>query len=248
MKVLGVIPARFKSSRFPGKPLVSICGKPMIIHVAEKADEAFGRNGFVVATDDIRIKETVEKNGYNSIITSEDTMTGTDRLWEVAQKMEADIYINIQGDEPIIDPNDILKIVGVKKNFPNFIVNAYTRILENEDPFSINIPKVIVNMEHELIYMSRMAIPGCKNEMAKPIYYKQVCIYAFSYEELKAFGTNQSKTYLESFEDIEILRFLEMGYKIKMVETFSDSLSVDVPSDVVAVERALAGKNHNPNG
>lgn len=245
MKVLGIIPARFKSSRFPGKPLVNISGKPMIVHVAEKAEEAFGRDGFVVATDDIRIMDTVKKYGYNAISTSDDAMTGTDRLWEVAQKIKADIYVNIQGDEPMIDPKDILNIVAKKIEFPDFIVNGYSRILGSENPFSINIPKVIVNMKQELIYMSRMAIPGCKNENAKPFYYKQVCIYAFNYEELKAFGTHQSKTYLESFEDIEILRFLEMGYKIKMVETSAASLAVDIPEDVEIVEKALAQINPN---
>lgn len=239
MKFLGVIPARYKSSRYPGKPLVHIAGKPLVIHVCEKAEMALGKDNFVVATEDERIVHEVHKWGYNAVLTTDNPKTGTDRLWEVAQKIKADIYINIQGDEPMLDPIDIYKVYQARLNNPQFITNGYCKISENEDPHSINIPKVIFNEKNELIYMSRMAIPGVKGRTDRPDYYKQVCIYTFTFEELKAFGERVHKTYLESFEDIEILRFLEMGYKIKMVETSGASLAVDVPDDVIAVEQAL---------
>ena len=113
-EIIGVIPARYKSSRFPGKPLQKILGKPMIIHVAEKVEQALGRENTIIATDDVRISEVVKSYGYQFIMTSENHKTGTDRLYEVSQKIEAKIYINIQGDEPVINPDDILKIAEHK--------------------------------------------------------------------------------------------------------------------------------------
>jgi 3-deoxy-manno-octulosonate cytidylyltransferase (CMP-KDO synthetase) len=239
MKILGVIPARYKSSRFEGKPLALICEIPMIIHVAQRVESALGRENFVIATDDNRISEIVVKWGYRVVMTSTNALTGTDRLWEVAQNIQADIYVNIQGDEPIINPDDILEVVKNKIEFPNCIINAYTQLQTNEDPNSLNIPKVVFNEKQELIYMSRLPIPGNKNGISGAKYYKQVCIYAFSYHELEAFGTKIKKTILESYEDIEILRFLEMGFKIKMIQTSSASLAVDVPEDIQSVELAL---------
>lgn len=236
---LGIIPARYKSSRFPGKPLIEILGKPLVINVCEKAASALGIENFVVATEDQRIVDEVEKWGYNAVLTTDNPKTGTDRLWEVAQQIQADYYINIQGDEPMIDPDDILKVYNARLLEPELITNGYCTLLESEDPHSVNIPKVIVNEREELIYMSRLALPGIKGRNDKPVYHKQVCIYTFTYDELKAFGERKEKTLLESFEDIEILRFLEMGYRIKMVKTGGASLAVDVPEDVTAVEKAL---------
>ncbi len=114
MKVIGIIPARYKSSRFPGKPLALILNKPMIIWVCEIVEKALGKENTFVATDDKQIKETVLKHGYNVVMTSENCLTGTDRLWEVAQKIKADIYVNIQGDEPTLDPNEIYGLLSEK--------------------------------------------------------------------------------------------------------------------------------------
>jgi 3-deoxy-manno-octulosonate cytidylyltransferase (CMP-KDO synthetase) len=238
MKVIGIIPARYKSSRFPGKPLALILNKPMIIWVCEIVEKALGKENTYVATDDKRIEETVFKHGYKVVLTSENCLTGTDRLWEVAQKIDADIYVNIQGDEPTLDPNEILRIVEVKKQNPDFVVNGMTRILDKEDPANLNLPKVLVNNKNELIYMSRLPIPGVKGS-GTPNYFKQVCIYAFNFDELKAYGTCTEKAYYEKFEDIEILRFFDLNKKIKMVETKATSLAVDVPEDIMAVESAL---------
>jgi len=239
--VLGIIPARYKSSRFPGKPLVNILGKPLVIHVAEKVSEALGKENFVVATEDQRIADEVARWGYVAVMTSDRPRTGTDRLWEVAQQMEAKIYLNIQGDEPMVKPEDILRIYRTKSDFPDHIINGYTEVGIDEDPGSVNIPKVIINENEELVYMSRLPIPGIKRRDVTPQYFKQVCIYAFSFEELRAFGERGAKTYLESFEDIEILRFLEMGHKIKMVKTQCSSLAVDVPEDLAGVTKAMSG-------
>jgi 3-deoxy-manno-octulosonate cytidylyltransferase (CMP-KDO synthetase) len=237
---LGIIPARYASSRFPGKPLVDILGKPLVIWVCELTVKALGVENTYVATDDDRIFNCVKEHGYNAIMTSSKHLTGTDRLVEVAEKLEAKVYINIQGDEPMVDPDDILRVLEVKKNDPSYIVNAMTNISSVEDPESINIPKVITSLNKELIYMSRKSLPGIKGKFERsPVFKKQVCIYAFNKEELVAYGNQKEKTPLEHFEDIEILRFLELGYKIKMVEVNNASLAVDVIEDVKKVEDAL---------
>jgi len=236
MKVIGIIPARYKSSRFPGKPLALILNKPMIIWVCEITEKALGKENTFVATDDDRIKKVVESYGYNVVMTSDNCLTGTDRLWEVAQKIPADIYVNIQGDEPTLDPNEIIRFVEVKKNNPDFIINGMTKITEEENPENVNLPKVLVNNKNDLIYMSRLPIPGIKSS-GTPTYFKQVCIYAFNYNELKAYGTCKEKAYYEKLEDIEILRFFDLRIKIKMVETKLTSLAVDIPEDVEIVEK-----------
>lgn len=243
MKVIGLIPARYKSSRFPGKPLIKILDKPMIIWVCEIVERALGRENTYVATDDEKIDELVRRFGYNTIMTSETCLTGTDRLWEAAQKIDADIYVNIQGDEPTLDPKEILNVVEAKKNNMDIIVNGMTKLTESEDPCNINIPKVLVNKFNELIYMSRLPIPGVKNNGEEPDYYKQVCIYAFTFEELKLYGECIQKANYEKYEDIEILRFFDLGKKIQMIEMNVSSLAVDTPEDVNLVEAWLSREN-----
>jgi 3-deoxy-manno-octulosonate cytidylyltransferase (CMP-KDO synthetase) len=240
MKKIGVIPARFKSSRFPGKPLVKISGIPMIIRVAEIVSEALGKENTFVATEDDRIKKVVESHGYNVVMTSDNCLTGTDRVWEVAQKIEADIYLNIQGDEPLLNPLDILSISKEKEKFPNHVINGMIDLDSNEDPENINLPKVLVNKQNDLIYMSRLPIPGIKDSLKGfPVYKKQVCIYAFNYDELKIFGQSNIKAEYEKYEDIEILRFFDFSIPIKMVETSTSSLAVDVVEDVAKIENFL---------
>ena len=243
MKAIGVIPARFKSSRYPGKPLADILGKPMVIHVAEKAEQAMGRDNVYVATEDQRIFDVVTSYGYNCVMTTDKPLTGTDRIWEVAQQIPADIYINIQGDEPVVNPLDIVAVLEEKKRSMDCIVNGMCYLNEDENPHDINIPKVLVSFDNTLLYMSRLAIPGIKDsKVGKPKYRKQVCIYAFSFEEIKAYGLKTSKAECELYEDIEILRFLDMGYKIRMVETHPGSIAVDNPEDVAKVLAYLNAK------
>lgn len=246
MKIIGIIPARFKSSRFPGKPLALILGKPMIIWVCEIVEKALGIENTFVATDDERIASIVIENGFQVIMTSEDCKTGTDRLWDAAQKIDADIYLNIQGDEPMLNPNEIIRILNVKKEYPDYIINGMAPLMFDESPTNVNIPKVLTNKYNDLIYMSRLPIPGIKSS-GKPIYYKQVCIYAFNYNQLKVFGSCAEKTYYESFEDIEILRFFDLGFKIKMVEMTSTSLAIDIPEDISMVEKAIQNMQNNRN-
>lgn len=243
MKIIAVIPARFKSSRFPGKPLVSILGKPMIIRVAEIVASLISKKDVYIATDDERIKNEVEKFGFQAIMTSSSNKTGTDRVYEVSKSIDADIYINIQGDEPLISPKDIQLVIDKKIQFPNEVVNGYCALKENENVESTDIPKVIFSSTERLIYMSRLPIPGVKDKnQTSPDFYKQVCIYGFSSNELKLFGTTNSKRPIEHSEDIEILRFLELDHPVRMVKVSKASIAVDRPEDVAKVEFELNNK------
>ncbi|MGE6419454.1 3-deoxy-manno-octulosonate cytidylyltransferase [Alteromonas macleodii] len=234
-----VIPARFESSRYPGKPLVELAGKPMIIWVAEIAAKAVGLSNVYVATDDERISSVVNGCGYQSVMTGE-ALTGTDRLAEAVENIDADIIINVQGDEPLVNPEDILKVLRAKERKPEHVINGFSYLRESEDPQNVNIPKVIVNESSELVYMSRAALPGFKDQKNAPAKYKkQVCIYAFNKPQLHEFRSFGRKSELEHSEDIEILRFLELGIPIEMVETRPGSLAVDCPDDVLPVEAAL---------
>lgn len=240
MKTIIIIPARYKSSRFPGKPLIKLLGRPMIQIVAELSARAVGQENVIIATENSEIFNFIKQIGYTGIMTSKHCLTGTDRLAEVAQKIKADIYVNVQGDEPLVNPDDILKIIEAKKKYYNEVINGYTIIEKDEDPNSVNIPKVIFTEDKHLVYISRNSLPGFKDNKNKPLaYYKQVCIYAFNREELLAYGKYGRKSNLEQFEDIEILRFFEFGKLIRLVNTSAGSLAVDEPNDVKKVEAAL---------
>ena len=246
MKTVIIIPARYKSTRFPGKPLTPIHGKPMILWVAELCAEVLPSECVYIATEDFQIKEVVEKAGFNVVMTSNKCTTGTDRIAEVATQIEADIYVNVQGDEPLLNPADILSIIEVKKQYPNEVINGYSKIGDNEDPESVNIPKVIFNENQQMVYISRNLLPGSKTkEFVPPNYYKQVCIYAFSKKELFDFVDFGRKGTVEFYEDIEILRFLDIGSKIRVVETKGSSLAVDIPEDVKRVEEAILNKKND---
>jgi len=246
MKTVIIIPARYKSSRFPGKPLTLILGKPMILWVAELCAKALPVEFVYIATDNLKIKEVVEEAGFNVVMTSEKALTGTDRVAEAANQIDADIYINVQGDEPLLDPNDILSIINFKKKYPNQIINGYCKINENEDQNSLHIPKVIFSENNQMIYMSRHLIPGSKSKNFKPSnYFKQVCIYAFNKKELTEYSGFGRKGTLELIEDIEILRFLDIGLIIRVVETKNSSIAVDVPLDVKRVEEEILRKVKN---
>jgi len=240
LKSIIVIPARFKSSRFPGKPLAKILDKPMIQWVAELSAKVVSRENVYIATENTKIFNAVTELGYEAIMTSEKCLTGTDRLAEIAKKVKADIYVNVQGDEPMVKPNDIQKIIEAKKKYPDDVINGYATIEKDEDVNSINIPKVIFTNDKRLVYISRKALPGFKEKKNEPqVYYKQVCIYAFNRQELLTYGSYGRKSILEQSEDIEILRFLEWDKTIRLVQTSSGSLAVDEARDIEKVEFAF---------
>jgi len=240
MRSVVMIPARYGSSRYPGKPLVALLGKPMILWVAELSASAVGSENVYIATDDERIASVVNEAGFQAVMTTDDALTGTDRLAQAAAQIDADIYINVQGDEPLVNPEDILKVRDAKLANMDEVINGFSWIGDNEDPSNVNIPKVITTEDSQLIYMSRVALPGLKDRKCAPKRYKkQVCIYAFTNDELQAFRNFGRKSELEQSEDIEVLRFLELGKTIRLVETRPGSLAVDVPEDVAKVEEAL---------
>jgi 3-deoxy-manno-octulosonate cytidylyltransferase (CMP-KDO synthetase) len=240
MKSVVVIPARYASTRYPGKPLVPLLGRPMLSWVYDIGVSALGKESTYVATDDDRIFDYCVSNGMNVIMTRSDCLTGTDRLADFSRQVSAEIYINLQGDEPMVDPRDILKVVAAKRENYNSVINCYTELSDSEDPCSENIPKVVVSQNGRLLYMSRAAVPGFKDSKNKPAnYFKQVCIYAFSPAELDLFSSVKEKGSVERSEDIEILRFLEFDVPVKMLRVDGGSLAVDIPEDVARVEAAL---------
>lgn len=238
--VVGVIPVRYQSSRFPGKPLALILGKPMVLWVAEKVAQVIGKHRTYVATDDERIKEVVESAGFQVVMTSSDCLTGTDRVCEFAKQVDSRIYLNVQGDEPLVDPKDILKVIESKRKNLYMVAHAMCKLRPDEDPYDLNIPKVITNRYGELIYASRAPIPHTKSgDLSGITFYKQVCIYAFNGHELGHYYCHPKKTYCEQYEDIEILRFIDLGYMVKMVEVDKAPVAVDLPEHIPIVEKLL---------
>ena len=250
---VAVIPARYASTRFPGKPLVPLLGRPMLLWVADLCAEAVGAANVVIATEDERIRSVAVDAGFRAEMTSEQALTGTDRIAEIADRLGSDTILNVQGDEPLIDPQDIVRIAAVKRAHPEVVVNGYHPLGPEEDPTDANLPKVVIDRDERLLYMSRAAIPGTKAGGRSPdvTYLKQVCIYGFSPADLRRFaeaGAAGGKGTLEASEDIEILRYLELGHPVRMVRTSRTSLAVDAPGDVAKVEAALQRSGAAPTG
>lgn len=241
-RILGVIPARFKSSRFNGKPLALIDGIPMIMRTYLQAKKSELLDKLVVATDDSKIYNYCESESIPVIMTSDNCLTGTDRIAEVATLLDYDLYINIQGDEPVIDPDSISQIAKLYNEHKDYTVyNLYKVMSDMREVNSHTIVKVIVNQNDELLYMSRLPIPYSNSSLIQK-FKQQIPVYGFTKEALSIFSS-YNRTLNEKFEDVEILRFVDLGYKVKMAETFVDSIAVDVPSDILKVEKFLHLKN-----
>lgn len=237
MKFIGIIPARYQSVRFPGKPLVMIHGKPMIQHVYELAEVALGQ--VWVATDDQRISETVRKFGGNCIMTSPEHRSGTDRCAEAARQISVladfDVVINIQGDEPFIQPEQIRSLSRCFSGDTEIatLVRRITDIRELTDP---NKPKVVISSRSEALYFSRSAIPfarGVSPEdwLRHTTYLAHIGIYGFRADILQKI-TALSPGILETVESLEQLRWLENGFRIKVAETDFYSFGIDTPEDL----------------
>jgi 3-deoxy-manno-octulosonate cytidylyltransferase (CMP-KDO synthetase) len=238
MKILLVIPARFQSSRLPGKPLIDFLGKSMIQRTYEKCAKVFDSKFIFVATDDEQIYKHCENLNIQVVMTSSDCLTGTDRVAEFALLNEADYYINVQGDEPLINPADILKVLENIKKYNGEIINGYAPIDNEKHYNSISIPKVVFRPDGRLLYMSRSPIPGNKNNLFVKSW-RQICIYAFPKEALIRYSRVKDKTLLESIEDIEILRFMELGFDVRMIQLSTDSIAVDTADDVEEVMKII---------
>ncbi|HTZ40706.1 MAG TPA: 3-deoxy-manno-octulosonate cytidylyltransferase [Syntrophales bacterium] len=245
MKVAVIIPSRYQSSRFMGKPLADVLGKPMIQHVYERVLKSESTSLAAVATDDRRIFEAVEKFGGRVILTSPDHATGTDRIAEAAGTLDLageDIIVNIQGDQPTFEPTQIDEVAKPLLEDPavDFSTLIY-RIRREEEITDPNAVKVAFDRNHFALYFSRSTIPFVRDRGKAADYWKHHGIYAYRMSFLSVF-TKLPQGTLEKLEALEQLRALEHGYRIKVVETPYDSIEVDTPHDLERVKAFLAGK------
>ena len=244
-----VIPARYESTRFPGKPLTNILGKTMLQRTVEQCYKVVAETLVYVATDDSRVAQHCEEIGVRCIMTSPKCLTGTDRIAEFAQHVDALAYINVQGDEPVFNPNDLKLLIErtVNASFSSksqrMIINGYTEIETEAELYNHSVPKVAISLNEELLYMSRSAIPGNKKGHGFNFGYRQVCLYSFSKMALFDFARYGKKTPFEESEDIEILRFLEMDCRVEMVKMSNLSQPVDNPQDVDLVKEIIKERN-----
>ncbi|MCL7748036.1 3-deoxy-manno-octulosonate cytidylyltransferase [Halalkalibacter alkaliphilus] len=241
MKVVGVIPARYGSTRFPGKPLALINGKPMIQHVYEQVTKSKELETVVVATDHEDIKRVVEEFGGKAIMTRTDHETGSDRISEVTGKVDGDFYVNVQGDEPLIRPELIDALVQAAKESPEAVVTAKTAIKNEEDVTNPNVVKVVTNKKGFALYFSRSAVPYNRSGLEHK-HFKHLGLYGYPKEVLNQF-VQLPPSDLEKVEVLEQLRLLENGYSLKVVETTYDAVGVDTPEDIEKVEMILGGNN-----
>jgi len=228
MKIIGVIPARMESTRFPGKPLELIAGKPMLVHVCERAAAGIGWEQVFVATDSDEIKEVVTKADFQIVMTG-DAKTGTDRVAQVAAQTKAEIYVNIQCDEPTINPEGIRRVAWTKINNMDRVICGVQPLLKGELE-NTNVVKAVFHQgKRPLVYMSRQPVPTT---------HKQVGVYAFTPKELAAFAA-KGVSDLEEREGIEVLRCLDMDMNIGVCELPGNAVSVNVIEDIAVAEKEL---------
>ena len=243
MSAIAVIPARYASTRLPGKPLVRLAGKTMIERVWERVRRATSISGVIVATDDERIRSEVAAFGGEALMTRADHRSGTERVAEVAAaRSDADIVVNVQGDEPLIEPAAIDAAVEAMGSAEEVgVATLAVPIANPADIMDANVVKVVLDFDGNALYFSRAPIPWVRDR-GGPVHarhLKHLGLYAFRREALLEFATFPQGD-LERIEQLEQLRWLENGYRIRVVETEYDSVSVDMPEDVTRVEQLLA--------
>lgn len=243
MKAIGVIPARWGATRFEGKVLANLLGKPLVQHVWENAKKAKTLDSLIVACDDERIMKAVEAFGGKAVYTSPDQPSGTDRLAEVLNPLDVDIAVNIQGDEPLVKPIMIDSLViALQEEKGAQMATVIRKIDDDMELTNSNVVKVVVDKNGYALYFSRYAIPYNRTNSVdaskRPKHYKHIGLYAFTKDFLFTFR-NLPKSSLENAEKLEQLRALEYGYRIKTVETKFDTVGVDTPEDLKRAEEAL---------
>lgn len=240
MNFLVVIPARFQSTRFPGKPLAVLGGSPLIEHVWRRCCRAVDATHVIIATDDNRIAQTASAFGAVVEMTSDACLTGTDRVAEVASRRDAEWYVNVQGDEPFVDPAAIRTVIAAAGSATSDIaaINTMSVITEEAEFRSETVPKPVTDIHGRLLYMSRAAIPTDK-KLAFRAAFRQVGLYAFRRSALTAYRPGAAKSPLEEIEDIEVLRLLEVGLRVQMVEVPPSGIAVDTPKDLVRAQTYL---------
>jgi 3-deoxy-manno-octulosonate cytidylyltransferase (CMP-KDO synthetase) len=238
MKIIGIIPSRYASTRFPGKPLIDIKGKTMIQRVYEQTSKCTLLTEIYVATDDDRIYKHVKDFGGNVIMTSPSHSSGTERCFEVAANINSeneDIIINIQGDEPYINPEQIEKLISCFDELSVEIATLIKRIILTEELLNPNVVKVVKSFMNDAIYFSRSPIPFVRGKekeewITETNFYKHIGIYGYKYSTLERI-VNLSTGELEKAESLEQLRWLESGFKIKTKETDFENIAIDTPED-----------------
>ena len=239
MSVCAIIPARYASTRFPGKPLADICGKPMIQHVYERTLQAGSVGRVIVATDDERIRAVVAGFGGEVALTRADHPSGTDRLAEVAATLDADLVVNVQGDEPLIDPVMIDQAVRPLQQDASVVMGTLkSRIVDAADYANPNVVKVVTDVSGFALYFSRAPIPYQRDDVPAPLF-KHVGLYVYRRDFLLKYP-RLPETPLEQAEKLEQLRALEHGYRIFVAETDRQSIGVDVPEDLQKVIAELS--------
>ncbi len=242
--VVAIVPARYESNRFRGKPLAAIAGKPMIQHVVERANRVALLSRVVVATDDLRIAECVASFGGEYVMTRNDHVSGSDRLAEAAELIglgDEDIVVNIQGDQPLFPPQVIDQVARPMLDEPDLPMSTLIyKIIRREEIADPNHVKTVFDHNHYALYFSRAPIPFQRNpnEAVAPTYYKHLGFYAYRKKFLTAF-VHLPEGEWERYEKLEQLRALEYGYKIKVILTEHDSIEVDTPEDLLRVEQYL---------
>ncbi|HKA36393.1 MAG TPA: 3-deoxy-manno-octulosonate cytidylyltransferase [Thermoanaerobaculia bacterium] len=239
LKIVGVLPARYASVRFPGKPLASIAGKPMILRVLEAGMAARRLSRVLVATDDERIAAAVRAAGGEAVLTSPDAASGTDRLAEAARSIPADVYVNIQGDEPMMSSENIDRAVDALLASPDRGIATIAIEISAGEASDPNAVKVAVAQDGRALYFSRAPIPYPR--YGQPSYRKHLGLYAYRAATLAEVAA-LPRSPLEKMESLEQLRWLEAGYDIWVAEAASDSIGVDTPEDLARVELLLSRK------
>lgn len=235
--IVAVIPARYQSARFPGKPLAMIAGKTMIQRVYEQVKKASGINKVVVATDDERIYNTVKQFHGEAVMTG-CCNCGTERVYEAIKNLSCEIVVNVQGDEPLIKPEMINELIANFEDGDVVMATLCKEITAADDIGNPNIVKVIRDKNDNAMYFSRYSIPFNRDGRNDIRYFKHIGIYAYKKDLLKKY-VGMEKTTLEKAENLEQLRILESGYKIKVKETIYDSIGVDTPEDILKVETEI---------
>ena len=238
---VGVIPSRYQSSRFPGKPLADICGKPMLWWVYQQASKVKNLDDLIVATDDNRIADVCQQYQMKHIMTASDHNTPTSRLYEVSTKVDYDYYIFIGGDEPLIEPEAIEAVVRIAKETGSDCVNAMTKIKSAPEVIDFTNIKVVTNTKGNLLYTTRSPLPFPKGGLDFD-YMKFVGIGAFSKAALSLYN-DTPKSKLERIEECDLLRFIDQEMPVKMVEVVCRNVSVDTPKDLEFVQE-LVQKQH----
>lgn len=240
MNIIAVIPARYQSSRFPGKPLANICGKPMVWWVYHNISKSNKFTEVYIATDDDRIANVCQQYDMKYIMTSNNHLNHISRVWEVSNQIDADYYVCVNGDEPLIDYQLVEKILPKKTGEVKYFLGAYRKLMDPAETIDTANIKLVLNDENRCIYMSRIPVPFPKNNLLFE-YNKYVGIECFSKKGLDFFQ-HTKMGFLEKTEDIDHLRFIENGKEIYFKEVNSNSISVDTPKDLEKVKMILESK------